>query len=371
MDLGSKITIDRNNAKSLTTQLEEQFAALIKSGFWDDGSRLPAAKTLAEQFGVAYRTMETALQQLAKRGFIKRSTRGSFVKNKNMPVTDSRESSDFTIKIIVAQDQELTDHNYIDIYQGLLMRASELGINVQNIPFSDNCEISESFFGPNDFFFMFDSVGYEKRIIPELQRRNIQFVTHCAFEQVELGFNSIVVNVRTPTIRVVQELIKSGRSKIAFLHDAFRTEWRRASWPAPKLHGYRDAIEEAGLKYKLLEVPFNPPGDISKELDEYFKDEIPQAIFTMTDAMAWTVLDYLQKRNYRVPEDVAVIGFSNLPHSSDKNISLTSIDYPRAKIGRSAVDWMVHLKKFPEISPATKIVETEVFYRKSFPKPIN
>ena len=347
--------------------LKKTLICKIQTHEYPLNSLFPSQNVLMRHHKLSYATVSRVLRELQAEGIIERIRgKGSFVKKNDVIYDNSRNAIDFTIKVIVSQNFAMNDeHNIIDAYQGLLLRASELGLKVQNIPFGDDCEVSESFFGPNDFFFMFNTTGYEEKIICELQRRNIPFVAHGACEHVESGYNIIAVDVRKPTYKVCRELIASGRKKIVFAHSQINP-----CWFMPKVRGYKDAMDKAGLKSECWALPFGE-ADITSYLDKYFVDGVPQAIFAATDIQAWEIMDYLRKRNYRIPEDIAVVGFSNLAHSNDEDISLTSIDYPHAKIGSAAVDWMVHLTKFPEIAPASKIIKPKVFYRNSFSKPLN
>ena len=345
--------------------LKKTLISKIQAKEYPLNSPFPSQNMLMRHHKLSYATVSRVLRELQAEGIIERIRgKGSFVKRNDIAYDHSRNTIDFTIKVIVSENfGAIADHSNMDMYQGLLLRASELGLKVQNITFGDDCEVSESFFGVNDFFFMFNSMGYERKIISELQQRKIPFVAHGAVEHIESGYNIIAADVREPTYKVCNELIASGRKNIVFVHadNSF-------CWFMPKVRGYQEAMKEAGLKAECWNLPFEEK-NITTELDKHFVNGAPDAIFAGTDVQAWEVMEYLRKRNYRIPEDVAVIGFSNLPHSSDKEISLTSIAYPHERIGRSAVDWMVHLKKFPDISPASKLVRTKVFYRNSFPKP--
>jgi DNA-binding LacI/PurR family transcriptional regulator len=350
--------------------LKKTLLKKIQTQEYPVNSLFPSQNMLMRHYRVSYATVSRVLRELQNEGIIERIRgKGSFVK-KNIIAPDGKaDFVPFNIKAVVSQDffePEMTTRGSLDIYQGLLLRASELGLKVQNLTFGDECEVSDSFFDSNDFFFLFNATGYEKKIIPELQRRKIPFVCHGALEYIELGYNFVAVDVRTPSYRVTRELVETGRRKIIFVHEPTKS-WTGTGWFAPKIRGYEEAMRDEGLTPRCWSVPFDE-ASITKALDEYFSKEKPQAILAQTDIHAWKIMDYLKKRKYRIPEDVAVIGYSNLPHSNDNDISLTSIDYPHEKIGRTALDWMIHIRKFPEIVPASKIIETEIFYRNSFCK---
>ena len=351
--------------------LKKTLLKKIQSQEYPVDSLFPSQNMLMRHYKVSYATVSRVLRELQSEGIIERIRgKGSFVK-KNIITPDNKTGFvPFNIKAVVSQDffePEVTQHGSLDIYQGLVLRASELGLKVQNLPFGDECEVSDSFFGTNDFFFLFNTTGYEKKIIPELQRRKIPFVCHGAFEHMEMGYNVVAVDVRTPSYQITQELVETGRRKIVFVHETLSKSWGGTGWFAPKVRGYEEAMCDRGLEASFWEVPFNGKS-ITKALDEYFSKEKPQAILAQTDIHAWKIMDYLKKRNYRIPEDVAVVGYSNLSHSNDDDVSLTSIDYPHQEIGRAALDWMVHIKKFPDITPASKVINTKIFYRNSFCK---
>ncbi len=66
------------------------------------------------------------------------------------------------------------------------------------------------------------------------------------------------------------------------------------------------------------------------------------AIVCVNDVIAAGVLRALRERRLRVPEDVSVTGFDNVTLAQYVAPPLTTLDIPRAEIGRLAVDWLVH-----------------------------
>jgi LacI family transcriptional regulator len=65
------------------------------------------------------------------------------------------------------------------------------------------------------------------------------------------------------------------------------------------------------------------------------------AVVTFNDLMALGVLDRLRGRGVRVPEDMSVVGFDDVPLATLVTPTLTTVRVPRAGLGRRAVDMLV------------------------------
>ena len=65
------------------------------------------------------------------------------------------------------------------------------------------------------------------------------------------------------------------------------------------------------------------------------------AVVAFNDLMALGILDRLRGRGVRVPEDVSVVGFDDVPVATLVSPALTTVHVPRAGLGRRAVDLLV------------------------------
>jgi LacI family transcriptional regulator len=62
------------------------------------------------------------------------------------------------------------------------------------------------------------------------------------------------------------------------------------------------------------------------------------AIFALNDVMAIGALSALRARGIRVPEEISVVGFDDIPIASDVTPTLTTVHVPMADLGRRAIE---------------------------------
>jgi len=127
------------------------------------------------------------------------------------------------------------------------------------------------------------------------------------------------------------------------------------SSPSERLNGYRDALSDAHLPYDAALVA---EGDFRQESGRETTRQIlaahPTAIFATNDLMAVGALAYLRETGIRVPEDISLIGFDDIPQASITHPKLTSVRQPLDQMGRVAVTLLLEQIEHVE-RPARRI----------------
>jgi LacI family transcriptional regulator len=138
----------------------------------------------------------------------------------------------------------------------------------------------------------------------------------------------------------VSHLLSRKRRKIAFIG----SEQEYISLD-DRLSGYKKALKRAGIKLTenlvVLDKFQEQSGyKIIRELLE--NGNIPDGVFAENDLIAMGVVQGVQDSGYRVPEDVAVIGFDDIPIASHPDIQLSTIHQPKFRIGTYAAEMLLH-----------------------------
>ncbi|PCI51006.1 MAG: LacI family transcriptional regulator [Alphaproteobacteria bacterium] len=159
----------------------------------------------------------------------------------------------------------------------------------------------------------------------------------------------------------VKHLIDTGHRRIAFFGNSIYPEIEQ------RLEGYRQALTEAGLDLDedlLITTAFSSRGGYAKTRDELLgKKQSFDAIFTVSDAIAMGAIKQLKEKNIRVPEDVAVSGYDDIPISAFCTPALTTIRQNTEEAGRHLVKCLMDQlagKKAKSI-----ILDTELIIRQS------
>ncbi len=83
---------------------------------------------------------------------------------------------------------------------------------------------------------------------------------------------------------------------------------------------------------------------------------VPQCYFCTNDIITYGCIKALKEFNVRIPQDISVIGFDNLPMSATMEPALTTIDVSKTKIGYLAIRLLDELIHAQEQQPAVKIL---------------
>lgn len=71
--------------------------------------------------------------------------------------------------------------------------------------------------------------------------------------------------------------------------------------------------------------------------------DLPTAIFAHNDLMALGALSVLSEQGLRVPDDISLVGYNDLPMMGLVAPPLTTVRYPSAEIGRAAGEMVIDL----------------------------
>jgi DNA-binding LacI/PurR family transcriptional regulator len=95
------------------------------------------------------------------------------------------------------------------------------------------------------------------------------------------------------------------------------------------------------------------------------ESRIVTAAFVANDQMALGVLSALAERGRRVPQDISVVGFDDIPEAAFLYPSLTTVRQDFHRLGRSGADLALNLVRDPQSQPASVVLPVELVVRGS------
>jgi LacI family transcriptional regulator len=210
------------------------------------------------------------------------------------------------------------------------------------------------------------AISSETTSYEHLARAMRQHVPLVQFDRVveELDTGKVVVDDYAASFGAVEHLIKSGYRRIGHMagQDGIALNRKR-------FEGYRDALAAHGLP---LEEKFHLHGGYREEdgragAERYLAmDELPEAILAINDPVAVGLYTRFKEAGVRIPDDVALVGFSDTPVAALIEPALTTVYQPAFDMGRTAVSLL--LRQFEEgadFVPETVVLETELRVRGS------
>ncbi|MFJ9153015.1 LacI family DNA-binding transcriptional regulator [Streptomyces sp. NPDC102270] len=168
-------------------------------------------------------------------------------------------------------------------------------------------------------------------------------------------------------LAATEHLLSLGHRRIGLIAGPPRLLCSRA-----RLDGYRAALEGAGL---TLDEALVVPGDFHPESGfagcEKLLDlpDPPTAVFAASDQMALGAIEALRRRGLRVPEDMSVVGFDDLPEVRWSAPPLTTVRQPLADMGKLAARTVLELARAEHPHSPRVELGTELVIRSSTAPP--
>ncbi len=165
----------------------------------------------------------------------------------------------------------------------------------------------------------------------------------------------------------VQHLVASGHRAIACITNA-PLAYTAAT---DRLQGYREALAEAGIEYdeRLVAHADFDAASGHAAMDRLLRRHVPfTAVFAASDVVALGVIGSARARHVRVPEELAIVGFDDIPVAANFDPPLTTIHLPAYElgfsVGRALIDRIAGLPV-----PVRSVLETQLVVRGSSPGP--
>ena len=166
-----------------------------------------------------------------------------------------------------------------------------------------------------------------------LQRRGVPIVF---FDRVndDIEASKVVVDDYNGAFAAFDHLIKSGYKRIAHLAGP-----KNLSISKYRLKGYQDALKQGNRPYNEELVVYGGLDDTDGVVgfQKLLSLEVlPNAVFAVNDPVATGAFMTIKEHGLKIPDDIALVGFSNTNVSSLLDPPLTTVEQPTYEIGKTA-----------------------------------
>lgn len=221
-------------------------------------------------------------------------------------------------------------------------------------PFKDFSHVVDRVMGTNLISGMLASFHTQSpQHLIALQKRGLPLVM-INTPAARLNVPWVSVDNRAGGMLATRHLLKLGHKRIAFLFPA-------TDLPCfhDRYEGYCLALREAGLEPDPA-LALHDDGSIYKCLQELqAMSERPTAIFTGHDSQAYGILTMVEKFGWRVPDDLAVVGFDDMIPPFPVQPALTTVRQPFYEIGQCAAEMLLSMLD-PHYTPSRQWWEFSV-----------
>lgn len=279
---------------------------------------------------ISNETKEKVITAAAKLGYRPRSyKKQEDTAKKNIGIIFSKRLSDlihdsfsFYSQVMAGVEEVLIPHNY-----GLFFRTIT-GKTKEDVEVINELIKDEKTAG-----LILTGYDIEREIILKIKKSNIPLVladNEVLDENIDCVVNDNVAGAR----KIVKHLINLGHQRIAFCggplsHNSLNERYQ----------GYKQALKEAGLEINKQWVFFCEP---SFNIEDGYEATLriltntspkPTAVFAANDPLAIGVMKAIKELGYRIPEELSVAGFDDIPMAEHTAPALTTVRIYKNEMG--------------------------------------
>jgi DNA-binding LacI/PurR family transcriptional regulator len=163
---------------------------------------------------------------------------------------------------------------------------------------------------------------------------------------------------------VVDHLISTGHHKIGIITNAslHYTSARQ------RCDGYCQALEKAGIPVDqnlILEGNYTPDSGYTAMQNLLATTPDVSAVFVASDVVAMGAIQAIKESSRRIPEDIAVAGFDDIPLARYYDPPLTTVSLPAFGLGWAAGERLIHLIQGEPLEQQELFLDSKLIIRKS------
>ncbi len=176
-------------------------------------------------------------------------------------------------------------------------------------------------------------------------------------------FDTVSVDNIDGAYTATKHLIDIGYKKIGILGGNLKLSTGKGRY-----EGYLKAMQDAHLE---IPDPYVMFGDFTEQdgyrltLDMLSQDNPPEALFVNNNLSTMGALKAIRELGYKMPQDLALIGFDDIPMATELATPITVIAQPTHDLGSEAVRLLLRRLKTPQAPFQSLMLQTQLIVRES------
>lgn len=313
--MSRKITSDKHNSGRDVTI----FDVAEKAGV----SHSTVSRVLNNKNNVNAETRERVLQTMTQLGYVSNVSARSLAGGSSRVVglLVDHLNTEYMGEIIRGIDEVLESHNYnLMLYTTHRQKTKEAAyVNRLTHDFADGLILIV----PRN----------EQAYLDTLEQRKFPYVL-IDYQGYNRHVPSIITTNRKGGYDATSYLIKTGHRRVGFI-----TGEMAYGCALERLAGYQAALTEHGIAFDpelVSEGNFLQPQGYRCAYHLLRLPQPPTALFVSNDVMAFGAIEAARDLGFRIPEDLSIIGFDDVPQAAHVHPSLSTVRQPLVEMGRSA-----------------------------------
>lgn len=327
-------------------------------------------KEIAKKLGVSVSTVSRALQNSpelhpdTKKRIVDMAKEMNY--QPNLLAQSLRISKTKIIGVIVP---EITSHFFASCISGIQDLANTRGYNVMICQSNEKIDLEKANIKTlvsSQVDGLLISLSRETNTFDhllDLYNREIPFLL---FDRVneDIPVSKVTFNDQGGAYQVTKHLLDSGCKRVMYVsgpEDLYISKKRK--------EGYLQALVEAGYStddalIKITDLTTEGNLKVAKEITEM--NPRPDGVFCMIDPLAVDVMTVFKEQSIKIPEEIALAGFTDNPTAAVIEPALTTVAQPGYEMGKLAVSHILdQLEGITSDDPISIVLETTLVPRKS------
>ncbi len=362
-----QLQIDSTSEVPLYRRIADAVCVEVVAGRLTPGQKLPAHQGLARTLGVSPLTVGRGYEFLEERGIVRqRRGSGTYVQDDALERMRQQEQRRYdTIWIVLGETSPARCRRETLFIVTNMLDGLRTGLGAREAHFEYVVSFTAAEMksvGPQDAVVLMAPVECDASLISDFNGRGIP-VLKLGNDHLQIPAPSVQYDHHQAASLACRHLLQAGHRRIGFIGVKSYSH----APIAHKFYAYTSLLHDAGLdvcaRY-VREATVTPGRAYAAARDILNGGDLPEAFFVDTDYKAMEVITALNDAGLRVPQDIAIVAYDDVPESATFAPALTTVHIPRVELGQRAAEMLLRWPRAGAL-PGNITLQSELVVRAS------